>query len=117
MTPLPGGVWVLATTAARPPDAELRRWAVLPGGGILALRTRRDGDRFAPPGLNGHTTKLNRWLAGRKVPSYLRDQIPLLTIQNEIAAVALAEGWVISADFTLRESAKETVYIGFLTEH
>ena len=49
-------------------------------------RTRKDGDTFTKFG--GKTKNLNAYLIDQKVPSRLRDQIPVLALDNEIYAVA-----------------------------
>jgi tRNA(Ile)-lysidine synthase len=54
-------------------------------GAKLALRTRRDGDRFRPFGLGGKSQKLSDTFTNLKVPVYYRDQVPLLTVDGEIA--------------------------------
>lgn len=46
--------------------------------GPLMLRTRLPGDRIAPQGMGGHTTKLNELMINTKVPRAARDRIPLL---------------------------------------
>ncbi|NJL93689.1 MAG: tRNA lysidine(34) synthetase TilS [Anaerolineae bacterium] len=63
----------LEATLALPPDAELN------------LRTRRTGDRFCPMGMGGQSQKLNDTFTNLKVPQELRDRIPLLTVNGEIA--------------------------------
>ena len=50
-------------------------------------RFRRDGDMFSPLGLNG-TKKLNDYFIDKKVPKRLRDQIPVLAVDNKILVVA-----------------------------
>jgi len=59
-------------------------------GDSLALRTRRDGDRFRPLGRGGGT-KLKAYLLERGIPAPLRDAVPLLIAGNEIA-------WVVGYD-------------------
>jgi len=44
----------------------------------LAVRSRRRGDRFRPPGLGGRSRKLQDILVDRKVPRELRDALPLV---------------------------------------
>lgn len=63
----------LEATLALPTDAE------------LSLRTRRPGDRFCPMGLNGHSQKLSDTFTNLKVPLSLRDRVPLLTVNDQIA--------------------------------
>lgn len=58
---------------------------VVPEGAQLILRTRQPGDRFRPFGLDGRSQKLSDTFTNFKVPSYYRDNVPLLTINDEIA--------------------------------
>lgn len=70
-----------------------------PGGVAIAtgvsvrLRTRRSGDRFAPPGLQGHTHKLSRWMVDHKIPHSVRAGLPLLEIDGQVAAVWWKDDW------------------------
>jgi tRNA(Ile)-lysidine synthetase-like protein len=57
----------------------------IPDDAVIMLRTRQDGDRFRPKGLNGHSQKLSDTLIDLKVPVAWRDQLPLLTVNGQIA--------------------------------
>lgn len=92
-TPLGGG-WVLRVSTEPPPGASVP--VILPRTGQLALRTRRETDRFAPAGMGGHTRKLNRWLTDRKIPQHLRDHLPVLTLNGVIIAIIFADAFVFS---------------------
>jgi len=46
------------------------------GSTSWVLRTRRPGDRVAAPG--ARVVRLQNWMVNRKVPSYLRDWLPLI---------------------------------------
>lgn len=59
----------------------------------FTLRTRRPGDRFAPPALGGRTRKLSNWFIDRKVPQAWRDHLPLLIIDDHLAAVFDGQRW------------------------
>lgn len=63
----------LEATLAIPPDA------------VLELRTRRPGDRFCPLGMGGRSQKLADTFTNLKIPRSLRDRVPLLLINGEIA--------------------------------
>ncbi len=52
--------------------------------GPLVLRTRLPGDRIAPQGMGGHTTKLNELMINLKVPRAARDRAPLLVSGERI---------------------------------
>lgn len=57
----------------------------IPEGAKLALRTWIHGDRFQPLGMQGKSQKLSDVFTNIKVPNYLREQVPLLTVNDEIA--------------------------------
>lgn len=109
-TILPGG-WQLI--AALTPEAETQIRLVIPKGSPAVLRTRHTGDRFAPLGLDGHTQKISRWMVNHKLPHQLRDQLPLLVINGEIAAVYTGETWTISHQYAVRDSDQNNVYFHF----
>lgn len=48
------------------------------------LRTRRDGDTFAPIGLNGKHQKLKKYLNEKKVPQHKKDSLVFLCNDEEI---------------------------------
>ncbi|MDE5618769.1 MAG: tRNA lysidine(34) synthetase TilS [Clostridia bacterium] len=48
-------------------------------------RTRRNGDKFLPFG--GGRRSLGDWFTDKKVPKYLRDNIPVLAIDSEVLTV------------------------------
>jgi tRNA(Ile)-lysidine synthase len=64
--------------------------------GPLAVRTRKPGDRFQPPGLGGRFRKLQDYLVDRKVPRSVRDRLPLVVDRDDrivwIVGHAVAEG-------------------------
>jgi tRNA(Ile)-lysidine synthase len=64
--------------------------------GPLAVRSRRAGDRFHPPGLGGRARKLQDYLVDRKVPRAARDLLPLVVDQDDrivwIVGHAVADG-------------------------
>lgn len=55
-----------------------------PGKGQYVLSTRQPGDRITLP---GGTKKLSRYLIDQKIPVQLRDTLPLLRLDGNIAAV------------------------------
>lgn len=68
----------------------------------LYIRTRLDGDRMQPFGMQ-QTTKLKKYLINRGIPEYARDQLMLLTTDEEIL-------WVIGvgASEKIRVKGKPT---------
>lgn len=77
---LPGGDSVTASPAPGPP-----RWdpaaAVVAAEGPLVVRTRRPGDRVAAV---GREKSLRRFLMDRRVPSRLRDDLPLVASGDRV---------------------------------
>ena len=102
---LAGWTLVIATEARQSAGAQL----AVPEGARLRLRTRRPGDRFAPLGLGGHTQKLKNWLIDHKVPRRWRDHLPLVEVNNELAALILGERWPVSERYAVRHPGETVV--------
>ena len=87
----------LITTLSLPPDAA------------IILRTRQAGDRFTPQGLAGHQQKLSDTFVDLKVPVAWRDQLPLLTVNGQIAWIVAptAKGLIgrVAEPFAWRRTA------------
>jgi tRNA(Ile)-lysidine synthase len=78
-------------------------------GTALTLRTRRRGDRFVPLGMRT-SRKLQDYFVDRGVPAPLRDQVPIVEAQGEIAWIvghAPAAPFAITAE--TRRAARITV--------
>lgn len=71
-------------------------------------RTRREGDVFTKFG--GGTKKLKEYLIDKKVPSRIRDAVPVLAIGNEVLIVA---GYDISEKVKVDESTKSAYVIKY----
>ena len=56
-------------------------------GKVLTVRSRTEGDFFYPIGMEGRK-KLQDYFVDQKVPYFLRDTIPVVTVNDEIAWVA-----------------------------
>ena len=69
-----------------PNDSEKIAYVELDGIDFT-LRTRRFGDVIQPFGMIGHQ-KLKKYLNEKKIPSYQKDEIPLVVIGNEVLWVA-----------------------------
>ncbi len=70
--------------------------------GKITLRTRRDGDRFSPSGMNGEK-KIKKFFIDAKISPAVRDSIPLLCTDDKIAAVL---GIRVGADFIVTDKTK-----------
>jgi tRNA(Ile)-lysidine synthase len=97
----PGG-WVIS--AARPPETHEvgspgPTHAVVGTAGLelpLAVRTRRPGDAFRPPGLGGRK-KLQDFFVDRKVPRAGRDSIPIVV--DAADRIVWVVGHAVADDF------------------
>jgi len=77
--------------------------------GKVTLRYRRDGDRFNPIGIKG-TKKLKDIFIDMKVERDLRDKIPLICFDNQIAWIV---GYKISDKFKIKENTREILEIKY----
>jgi tRNA(Ile)-lysidine synthetase-like protein len=82
----------------------------IPEGPTVIIRGRRNGDRFAPLGLNGHVQKLSKWFIDHGLAHELRDQLPLLVVNGEIAALFIWTEWVISHHFAVQSDSARVIY-------
>ena len=83
---------------------------IAPGQQVV-LRTRRDGDRFAPQGMGGHTQKLKAWMIDHKIPRAIRNELPILTVDGEIAAFLAGDRWVIGQRFAVGQAEEPGIYL------
>ena len=65
----------------------------VPVGAQIHLRTRRDGERFRPKGMAGRSRKIKDWMIDRKIPQAIRDQIPLVSLDDFVIAICVGETW------------------------
>ena len=54
----------------------------------ILVRSRREGDRFCPQGMEGKSKKLQDFLVDAKVPRFERGEVPLVVVGDDIAWVA-----------------------------
>ena len=82
----------------------------LPEGAQIAVRTLRRGDRYQPAGMGGKSQKLSDTFVNLKVPQVWRANIPLLTVNGEIAwFVAPVQGEIrakVGEGFRVSDSQK-----------
>lgn len=109
-TLLPGTRWRLNVSTMPRDKIKPHAQLSIPDGSDVTLRTRREGDRFAPRGMDGHTQKVGRWMINRKTPKAIRDRIPLLVVDRQIAAIAMGEAWAISHWFAVEDPAHIRVF-------
>ncbi len=85
----------------------------VPDHAAVVLRGRREGDRIASLGLHGHHHKVTKWMIDWQVPRELRERVPLLVIDDEIAAIWWTPMPIISQKFAVTDEASWVVYFRF----
>lgn len=59
----------------------------LPANVALTLRTRQQGEKIQPAGLDGQSQKLSDWMINRKIPANQREYLPILVHHDSIVAI------------------------------
>ncbi|MBI5933391.1 MAG: tRNA lysidine(34) synthetase TilS [Chloroflexi bacterium] len=75
--------------------------------GDLTLRVRREGDRFEPLGLDGHSQKLSDFFTNEKLAQRARDRWPLLCAGDKIAWIP---GYQLAHPFRLTKASRRILY-------
>lgn len=102
---VPAGHLAVSADWANAADQAANRMSVLVTGltGPLAVRSRKPGDRFPPPGMGGRVKKLQDYFVDRKVPRGDRDSVPLVVDRDDrivwIVGHAVAEGFRAETPF------------------
>lgn len=109
-TPLPGTAWLLEIGKAGSDLAAPQVRLSFPSCATLTLDTRRPGDRFAPPGLRGHTQSLKQWMINQRLPRAIRYQVPLLRVDGVIAAIFTDTQALPSALFSADSDEADACY-------
>lgn len=112
ITPIPGTDWSLVLSKA--PFEGYGARITLPVDSRLLMRNRQTGDRFAPLGMDGKHQTIKKWMINRKIPRHLRDQIPLLVVNNEVAVVMTGDTWAVSESFAVRPDSERITYLGIV---
>ncbi len=81
-------------------------------GADARIRTRRDGDRFHPPGREKER-KLKDYLMEQKIPKSSRNRLPLLAVREKVAWII---GHRVSAEFACGPKARGGVVLRALRE-
>ena len=98
----------LAREQAQANEDPFRAW--LDAGQIhddLSIRMRRDGDRFAPLGLGGHTQKLSDFFTNVKLPQRARERWPIVCLEETILWVP---GYQLAEWFRLTQDSRQVLY-------
>jgi tRNA(Ile)-lysidine synthase len=80
-------------------------------GQRLALRRRRDGDRFCPLGMKGKKKLVSELLVNAKVLAWWRDEVPLLVRQDD--EIMWVCGWHIDERAKISEQTSRVAVIRF----
>lgn len=108
ITRIPNLEWQIQVSTDILDEAQLVLYAPL--NARITLRTRRAGERFAPAGMNGHSRKLKDWMIDRKIPRDVRDLLPVLSVNDEVAAILIQNRWHISENFCKNTSHTSQIY-------
>jgi tRNA(Ile)-lysidine synthase len=102
------GMPVLAREQAERNDDPFQVWLDVRNlSKPLNLRIRRQGDQFAPFGLDGHSQKLSDFFVNVKMPQRARENWPLLCAGDEIIWVP---GYRPAHSYRLTEATKNVLY-------
>ncbi|MBC7871566.1 MAG: tRNA lysidine(34) synthetase TilS [Chitinophagaceae bacterium] len=112
ITVIPNTNWLLRIEDT--PQKDYEALLAFPFRSRVLLRSRRPGDTFMPQGMDGHHRKIKEWMIDRKIPRYIRDRVPLLIINDEIAAVLYGEKWPVSIPYAL--NSDDLSYLYFFTD-
>jgi tRNA(Ile)-lysidine synthase len=78
----------------------------------LAVRNRRQGDRFQPYGMRG-TKKIKDFMIDAKVPRYERDRTPMLVRGNQVLWVV---GYTTSDPFKIHSGTRQYLYLRYASD-
>ncbi len=78
----------------------------------LSVRNRRSGDRFQPQGMS-QSKKLSEYMIDNRVPSYWREQVPLVYSPQQILWVV---GWRIDERAKITANTKHVLRIDFMPQ-
>jgi tRNA(Ile)-lysidine synthase len=73
----------------------------------MEIRARRDGDRFEPFGMDGHSMKLSDFFINEKLPQRARDGWPLLCADDTVIWVP---GFRPAHPFRLTDKTRQVIY-------
>jgi len=104
--PAPAGVRLDAPVSAGDPAVAVVRSDVCPGP--LAVRNRRPGDRFRPPGLAGRK-KLQDFFVDRKVARHHRDAVPIVVDDRD--RIVWVAGYAIDDQFRVTDPTQAVLIL------
>jgi tRNA(Ile)-lysidine synthase len=98
-----------AAAPARPGNAAVAVVQLAPCHGPLAVRNRRPGDRFSPPGLQGGKKKLQDFFVDRKIARQRRDAVPLVVDESD--RIVWVAGHEVDERFRVTDPAQAVVIL------
>jgi tRNA(Ile)-lysidine synthase len=95
--------------------ASLRLELFVPRDARLILRTRQSGDRIELAGMSGHTQSVKKLMINRKIPRHLRSKIPIIEVNDKIAAMLVKDMWIVANSFNniIDDSCKYLFFANF----
>jgi tRNA(Ile)-lysidine synthase len=75
----------------------------------LTVRSRRPGDRFKPPGMQGQGKKLQDFLVDRKIARDRRDSLPLVVDRSN--RIVWVVGEAVGRDFQVTEPSQGVIFL------
>lgn len=118
ITPMPEGRWRLVTRwlsdGEDPAEFHNRPFTAtldIPQNAMLHLRNRQPGDRFMPLGMAGKSQKLKETLINARIPAALRDELPILTVNHEIAWIIAGNASRVAEPFAIRKESQKKLLL------
>jgi tRNA(Ile)-lysidine synthetase-like protein len=87
----------------------------VPHNASVILRTRQSGDRIELAGMSGHTQSLKKLMINRKITRQLRSKIPIIEVNDKIAAILVQDMWIVANPFNniIDDSCKYLFFANF----
>jgi tRNA(Ile)-lysidine synthetase-like protein len=87
----------------------------VPRNARVILRTRQSGDRIELAGMSGHTQSVKKLMINRKIPRHLRSKIPIIEVNDKIAAMLVKDMWIVANSFNniIDDSCKYLFFANF----
>lgn len=109
ITRIEGEAWVLCCQQI--PSAEGGAVEIfVPVGAQVKLRGRKPGDTIVLAGMGGHRRRLKEWMIDQKIPKAVRSRIPLLMIDDDVAAILYGQRWLVNINYALSKVGYDKYY-------
>ena len=86
-------IWTLSDRKLSSPHGTM-----LPtmSGQTVVIRTKREGDRWYPQQLKGHSKPLKKWFSEQRIPIAWRDCLPLIVINDRVIGIIIDNQFIPS---------------------